>query len=169
MPESFAFIVDIGFSLGLIAVGGVFAFLALNMILTSVRMWLLAWASRAWPATEGQLTNAQLRPSGVRSVRFVPHVRYGYVVDGVYHVGNRINFESAQTYTREEAQQILDSYTAASAVTVYYDPRRPAQSTLEQRHVGVVAGLVMGLLVLAAPSALCLLPGLSFLFEALNK
>jgi hypothetical protein len=169
MTEPFASIVDFGFSLALIVAGGIFAFLALNMIVTSIRMWVLAQASKSWPATEGSVITAQVRPSGVRRVRFVPYVRYGYSVEGRYHVGNRICFESAQTYERDEAEKITASYPEGSPVNVYYDPARPAQSTLEQRHVGVLTGLVLGALVLVTPAALCLIPGLSFLVETITR
>src|SRR6185503_13348525 len=105
MPQWFATLVDFGFSLSLIAVGTLFAVLALNMLATSMRMWLLAQASRKWPSVEGKVIDAQIRTVGVRSPSSRPVVRYSYAVEGVRHVGSRINFESAQTYTRAEAEQ----------------------------------------------------------------
>ena len=169
MPQWIATLVDLGFSLTLIAVGVVFGVLALNMLITSMRMWLLAQASRKWPAAEGKVIDAQIRIAGVRSPSSRPVVRYSYAVEGAGHVGSRINFEGAQTYTREEAEQIIARYPAGSAVLVYYDPTRPLESTLERRHVGVAAGIFLGLLVLVTPSALCLIPGLTFFIETFTK
>jgi hypothetical protein len=117
----------------------------------------------------GTIVSIQTPPFQARRKLFYIHIQYRYVVNGQNHVGSRIRFELSRTYSPYEIEQFKAAHPPGSSVTVYYDPAQPTQSTLERRHGGVFFGLTAAPVMPGSISALCLIPGLTLLVEALRN
>lgn len=151
-----------------LAIGLLFGYFALRNIFEQIQTWRMARQSRAWTSTSGVIQTSEIIYEGVRSPRSQPRLIYTYQVNGVRYQGNRINFSFGQIFFKVEAAKVIALYPLHAAVTVYYDPAQPAQSTLEQRHADVVSGLLIGLVVFL-PTCLCLAAGIMGLTETLGK
>ena len=106
---------------------------------------------------------------GVRRNIPKPIVEYDYRVNGVQYHGSRIAFAFGNVYSRDEAEELVQRFAAGSQAAVYYDPDRPHESTLEQKHHGLGSGLLVNAVLLFSPTAFCLCVGLFGLAEALKK
>lgn len=116
-----------------------------------VTLWLLwqsvlAVRSGNWPTTPGVVIESDA--SGYKRVE--AYVSFRYLVDGVEYTGDRIRFGD-RVMSKEAMLAVRTKYKKAAAVTVSYNPARPAVSVLEP---GIHAGNFLYLLtVLAAAGA----------------
>ena len=113
-----------------------------------------------WPSTPGHIEKADIIWVGARSFSPRPVITYTYRVDGVPYTGNRIAFEFAHVYSRDEANAILRSFPAGSQPLVYYASAHPQESTLEPQTRGFAMGLLVSLILLFSPTAFCLCVGI---------
>jgi len=119
-------------------------------------LWVLARRSRTWPSTKGTITQAavqQTRPQRRGQARAT--VAYRYAVNRAIYTGHRVRFGGALNLNAADAQSTVAGLKTGATVKVYFDPRRPARSTLEQRASGLVLvwmglGLVIALLILSS-------------------
>jgi len=129
--------------------------LALSMaavaIIAGVRgAWLArrAKASMNWRPVDGTITRCTLQ----HTVRerwtmpdlhwYRPRVEYSYSVDGKDYVGKRVYFGAHEwrASSSESSEWILLDYPVGSAVQVFVDPARPAESVLERGRDAVANG-----------------------------
>jgi hypothetical protein len=94
-------------------------------------------ASVGWPSTTGQIIGSRLvTDHGSEDERYRAAVRYGYSVDGVRHVGDRVRFYyrwrfDDHYYDRAFVEEIVSRYPVGREVKVYYQPGAPENSVLE--------------------------------------
>ncbi|NCP85797.1 MAG: hypothetical protein CO094_10905 [Anaerolineae bacterium CG_4_9_14_3_um_filter_57_17] len=146
-------------ALMLVAIGLLFAYLALRNLFEQIQAWRLARQSRNWASVPGAIQTSKIIYEGVKSSRARPHITYTYQVNGTKYESDRINFSFAPIFWKKEAAAVLARYPIHTAVSVYYNPAQPAQSTLEQRHAGLAEGVFLGLIVFL-PTCLCLSTGI---------
>ena len=122
-----------------------------------------------WPSTPGHIEKADIIWVGARSFSPKPVITYTYRVDGVPYTGNRIAFEFAHVYSRDEANAILRSFPAGSQPLVYYASAHPQESTLEPQTRGFAMGMLVSLILLFSPATFCLCVGVVGLVETVGK
>lgn len=120
-----------------------------------------ALATQTWPSAAGTVVASEVRSftrwkDGVQSTLYTPGITYRYTVNGREYTSDRYSLgaESAWGASRI-AEKKVNEYPAGSPVTVYYDPKAPADSVLERRlsRGWLVWAMAFGLLVLALVSA----------------
>lgn len=80
---------------------------------------------------------------------YVPEVHFEYEVDGRFHQGKRVSFESEPSFpSRAKAEGFLEVYPPGSAVDVYYNPDQPDESVLSQNMRRTSASLIVGILLI---------------------
>lgn len=103
-------------------------------------------AAQPWPVAEAKVLNARVKTiepktaskSGPqhRSTMYQVIIAYSYTVDGKIFSGIApAPRQIADEEGASAAQAIADSFTAGSAITVYYRPERPAESRLSRVEV----------------------------------
>ncbi len=94
--------------------------------------------SESWPSVRGRLDSrkTEFTPGGRYSRRgYMVQVSYTYTVDEKSYRSDRLEFVTeAERHPDEEAARAVIAAFPAGPVTVYYDPRRPAQATLIRRY-----------------------------------
>lgn len=140
------------------AVFGTFSVLFVRGLWFGVPVYRNAQASAQWPSTEGTiLTNRVDRAvsQNGRSVSYSAEVTYRYSVNGQSYGADRIRFGTEGGSGEEEQRQVAARFAVGARVKVYYDPDRPAVSTLL---AGPREQSFLGLWLTIALLALCLLP-----------
>ncbi|MDH5324150.1 MAG: DUF3592 domain-containing protein [Gammaproteobacteria bacterium] len=92
--------------------------------------WIIISRSRRslqWPYALGQITESREQSE---HDALLPHVTYTYSVNGTPYEG-RLEFPVDLTPTQEFSRSIAEKYPLSKAVTVYYNPEFPQQSTLQ--------------------------------------
>jgi hypothetical protein len=82
----------------------------------------------------------------VRFDLFSPEIEYGYEVGGTSYHGNRYRYGD-MSFFDSSADRIVAAYPVGVAVTVFYDPRDPAESLLRPGLMGVDLFDALGLFV----------------------
>ncbi|MDD5466249.1 MAG: DUF3592 domain-containing protein [Anaerolineales bacterium] len=153
----------------ILCVGGLcllFAGIGTFLIYKGLQARKKAEASQGWPATTGQITQAQVSRSthtdsdGDTSTSYTPHVEYSYRVAEQEFTGKNITFGLTQSFSQPaKAQAVLARYPVGSQVSVYYDPNQPGDAVLERKAGGFTASLAIGAIFLLL--GVCLgIPGL---------
>ncbi len=151
-----------------LAIALVFGYFAVRLTYEQIQVWRLSGLSRTWPSTTGTILTSEIIYEGVRHPREQPIVTYIYHVDGTQYHGSRINFSFAEIFDKKGATDALAPYPQHARVTVYYDPEHPSQSTLEQRHIGLASGMLVGLIIFL-PTCLCFAVSFFGFTDALGK
>lgn len=146
---------DEGLPSWVIFIAGGFVLGGLFAIWFAWRTRALAAASKSWPQATARILRCSIRTmessddSSQSITRYVPVVEYEFDVAGEIIQGNRINFGGTPQFTSlERARRLATQYAEGSTVTVYYDPEKPSQCTLD-RHVsslGIVLLLGFGVI-----------------------
>lgn len=91
-----------------------------------------ARTSQQWSQTQGSIIFSSITPAHLSNdaVPYLPQVRYEYRVADQEYIGYRIGFFEGLSH-RREALGGVERFARGSEVTVYYNPRRPGQSTLD--------------------------------------
>ena len=104
------------------------------MALAGVRLTLLAWSMRRWPAAQGEVRSSDaLRFQSVgagQGARYRPEILYAFSVGGKEYTGVRRTLLAWQTSGSQSAEEVVARYPVGKKVTVYYDPRNPRESIL---------------------------------------
>lgn len=82
----------------------------------------------------GELVSPQ-RDGGQHELEEWPMVVYGYEVNGVKYISNRLRVEDTRGPTTGGGlytKQLFKRYPKGAAVTVYYNPQNPKESALER-------------------------------------
>ncbi len=154
---------------------GVLCFGSFILIFGAIAAWILytyfqqrraAGESAGWPATQGKIVLSTVMTSTTRHrtdsgmwverTSYFPKVRYEYSVLGKAYTGERIAFGAAKGHSAPaDAEKVLARYPVGATVTVYYNPRDPAEAVLEREMRGGAFLLFVGLAF--ALSTACLL------------
>ena len=95
-----------------------------------VRTWTVI-ASSGWPAVNGRVVNAEMKPCGKSGKPDChPVVKYEYEIDGRKYSGTVINPTKEGGYSEPEAKDLLDQFEKGRVVQVYYDPKDPGSAFL---------------------------------------
>ena len=122
-------------AIGLLVLFVAFAGAVLLLVLVIRRVALQAVRQKireaqAWPSTEGLVLASEVRDEGGEN-GWRAHVRYRYEVAGRVYDNSRIAV--AVEYGREGFQahrELAARFPAGAQVTVYYNPRNPADAAL---------------------------------------
>ena len=155
-----------------------YMFLLFGVVLTAVGGFkvIQARASNAWPMVQGTVLTSTVEKTESRSTRNVNRnrkrrslppvkistedrskkstsyqaaVTYGYTVEGVEHVGNRIVIGAVSSNKLARAEELVGRYPEGGEVQVHYDPEDPGSSVLEPGvHGGAYFLPVIGLIFL---------------------
>jgi hypothetical protein len=96
-----------------------------------------ARAALSWPATTGRVVESRVEPKSLPgdrpTIRFAPRIAYEYAVHDRAYRSERIAFaEAFWSLAPQGAAAKVARYPVGAEVTVYYDPRRPAEAVLER-------------------------------------
>ena len=101
---------------------------------TAWNVWC-ALQSESWPSSPGTILAAKVEvDSGSRGgLEYRASIAYQYAVEGRTYAAERVHFGDglASSWGLGLAQQEVNEHPAGSAVSVRYDPKRPARATLE--------------------------------------
>jgi hypothetical protein len=125
-------------------------------LVASFRHYQEARAQRTWASTEARILLREVGLSesptgGARQARFVPTLRYEFVVDGTQYEGSRLLSVTA-TDTEEAARAYLAQLP--ETVQIFYNPENPTESSIERTGMGWS-------LFLAAVGVLCCMAALA--------
>gem|GEM_PF-2162197 len=92
--------------------------------------------SSDWPTTTGVITESLVETLTdlEGEITYAPGVAYSYEAEGMIFPYNRLNYQPSAD--RSQAEEVVARYPLGAAVTVYYDPADPGQSTLEPGWAG---------------------------------
>jgi hypothetical protein len=135
--------------------GAAIATVGLVKLVTALRTWRTAAASRSWRRVEGVITESQVVPYRVRisgegsgSRIYRPMIRYRYTVDGNEYTSDRIYYgRPLGRPWRGQLDKLVRRYPAGRAASVYVPPGDPELGLLEP---GAKVGLYAGAAVFAA-------------------
>lgn len=135
--------------------------LGLFLLLFGILQQRQAIALQTWPSAAGVVIASELRSftewqDNVQRTFYTPGVVYRYTVAGREYTSDQHSLGAQTRWGRPEiAQKILARYPVETSVTVYYNPKAPAEAVLERRVTGgwLIWVLGIGLLTLALLSA----------------
>lgn len=108
--------------------------------------------SRHWPTIEGLVERLALYEAGHgRRLAYETRLSYVYALHGVHYRCSRVFWGDRTFLSTGEAnlqERIAEDYPEGAAVTVHYNPARPAEAVLEtgapfRMYVTVFAGLLL--------------------------
>lgn len=120
-----------------------------------------ALATRIWPSAQGTVVASEVRSftqwkDGVQRTLYTPGITYRFTVNGREYTSDRYSLGAETGWsTSRFAEKKVGGHPVGSPVTVYYNPKAPAESVLDRRLAGgwLVWALAFGLLALALVSA----------------
>ena len=136
-------------------------FLSLTFVLGLAMLWggVSAWRlyrgyqARSWPKAVAIIEASGVsRIPSLQASAWMPKVQYLYQVDGTWHRGDRIAFESQLKTNPSAAERTRAEFVVGHRIAVYYDPRAPARSVL-QATIGI-SDVIFA--TLGATAAVCL-------------
>ncbi len=115
---------------------------------------LLAWTAlhslraRRWPTADGQIVDCRTTFPTHNRLQGRVEVRYTYRVGAERHEAARVRFGDWLIYSAPAARAIAQRYPKGRRVAVRYNPRHPADATLEASATTLLY-LWLGLLLFA--------------------
>ncbi|MBS1812473.1 MAG: DUF3592 domain-containing protein [Acidobacteria bacterium] len=132
-------------ALGLVMAGAGLFYLAVPKL-------IISYHNQTWPSVVGQIVDSRWQNKLVSqnaarpNFKFTPKIEYSYIVDNTEYKGTTISLTSYDELDRQLGKTKLEQYPTGRRVSVYYDPRNPGVSCLEQEKptlIGVL-GAIMG-------------------------
>jgi len=108
----------------LILVGAGMTALGAWPLVIGVRYIRIGRRSRAWPTAPGRVTASKIVVGKYASF----YVDYRYEVAGISYDGDML--QAGDTATGAQVEALKEQYAVGTAVSVHYDPDRPATSVL---------------------------------------
>lgn len=134
-------------------IGGIVTILfGLIFVIVSIVMRKKAQAAQTWPVAPGQIlfstieTHTSTDSDGDTTTHYEPKVEYSYAVMGSPMKGTRISF-GAMGSDYKSAQKTSAQYPVGAAVSVHYNPEKPAESVLETTARGGTVFMVIGIVI----------------------
>lgn len=109
--------------------------------------------SQFWGIGEARILTAEVerdvrRDENGQSVTYMPHVKYGYQVDGQDYQGEGIGFGRPKFSVAKKAEAIVARYPVNGQVPVFYNPLDPGDAVLERVIFHPNAYLVLGMILI---------------------
>ena len=135
--------------IGVLLFGGVFVYLAFEVIRHETGNLRGGSASQNWPTVDGQIISSTIETKHTSgdSTRYYTVVEFEYSVDGTSFQGDRVYFGMQPTTHRSTAEDISRRYSVGRIVPVFYDPEDAQNSVLEpgtssQSWMGIGVGIL---------------------------
>ena len=130
-------------------VGLLFLGIGLLMLVFGLVQFRTAKASQDWPSVEGEIVHATVgvkvsRDEDGTSRSYAPQVLYTYSVRGQQYTSDRVTVGARRRYSSHRKAEAKLQYQNGEKVTVYYNPKKPAQAVLK---CGAVGGALPTLLI----------------------
>ncbi len=92
-----------------------------------------ACVAKSWPTVPGMVRTKEIwiRHGARGGGTYVPLLTYSYQVDGTFYTGDKISTDNLNSTSREDAQDVINSYSPDIPVTVHYSPSDPAHAVLQ--------------------------------------
>jgi hypothetical protein len=93
-----------------------------------------AWdAQQRYRSVTGTVVASELRSStGPEPATYRPRIAYRYEVDGQAHAGERYRFAASPSSDASASRALIDRHPPGSPITVWYDPRMPAEAVIDR-------------------------------------
>ena len=110
----------------------------------------MAAAAVQWPTVDGKVVSADVVKRVSKSDnewdRFIPKIRYQYVVNGVRREGEviRIGLDEMGYLTEDKAREHIARYPTGATIPVRYDPQHPEHAVLEMGELGAAGKIFAG-------------------------
>ena len=109
-------------------------------------------ATRTWLSASGRIVSSRVSHKN-NDVRYgpSPEITYTYEVNGKSHKGDVITRGGISSRGRKFSEAVVARYPKDSAVTVFYNPKKPSESCLERysmAHAPEWKWIVAGTLIL---------------------
>jgi hypothetical protein len=133
---------------GILCVAGMF------LIVAGHHLWRSGRETRSYTRTRGRVVRAEVeelpRPSEEGGTKFRPVVRYAFEARGRAYESERVAVGAPtgpDAQDAQDARRLVDRYPAGAEVDVWFDPRDPGRSVLEQGvpTSQIVVAVVLGL------------------------
>lgn len=108
-----------------------------------------AFKSKNWPTTEGTIISSEVG----RESRYVPKVKYIYMVDSTEFVSEMIRLTRPGQYkSKDDAAMVAAKYPVDSKVKVYYNPNKLDEAILDPGIKGEhIFMFFLGFIIFLAP------------------
>ena len=105
----------------------------LYMTWTGISGVFAASMAKSWPTVQGMLRTKELwtRYGSRGGTIYVPLMKYSYEVNGNAYTGEKISTDNLSSNSKEDAQDVIDSYSTGLSLTVHYSPGNPANAVLQ--------------------------------------
>jgi hypothetical protein len=123
-----------------------FLIVATILVVASAAMARAVRKVRRWPIAEGEVLSTTIRLRGDNGIRkrYLPVVRYKYLVDNVWRENDNVEHGMETTGHEAWARRIIARYPAGSKVAVRYNPDAPGESSLNAS-LGLLGWIVIAL------------------------
>lgn len=119
-------------------------------------------AIRRWPATRGRIISSRVIEEesasagehDTSSIIYRPEVHFEYAVGGREYASSRVQWVPRAASWRGLAEGVVARYAAGREATVYYDPTDPRRAVLEREGTGLLVGVSVLGIAMAAGAAL---------------
>jgi hypothetical protein len=119
----------------------------LLMVGLVIYLQVAANAVKDWPSVPGKVTSSRVSYDSSSSENgAVPFVTYTYEVQGKTYKENRISPGILTVAGETSAEKVVALYPKGKEVSVYYNPKNPAEAYLEkssQRQIGGMCGIII--------------------------
>ncbi len=135
-----------------LCVSGPFLALGIVFIVVAVNRRRKAQASLSWPTAPGVVVSSEVKESvstdedGPSTSSYRPKIVYTYQAGGATYQSDRYSF-GASSSNRRAAEQIVARYTPGMAVSVRYNPEKPAEAVLASEAGGFNVFLIVGIVL----------------------
>ena len=128
--------------------------------------------SRDWISTQGKVTSASIEPiyrsntqqSAVadQSFNYKVNIRYEYSVDGQTFMGDQLTAGLPNIVThKNDADDLLTTYSPDSISAIYYNPANPSQSALiTGKSIPIAGFIIIGVMIIV------IIVGISFIIKS---
>lgn len=132
--------------------------LAAGLVLAAAYLRGRIRSSHNWQPTQGTVTASASRYHHGRGGRYhYPVVSYAYQVGGRTFTHDRIAFGVGPASAHATAEAAAARYAVGSPLTVYVNPRNPADAVLERRETSLTIYFIAGIVfILAATVPVCM-------------
>lgn len=101
--------------------------------------------SQTWPSVEGRIVKSSVQGDSDENVKL--RLKYEYKVGDRPFQGQRVAFGGSPAFDEDSAHIALSLRREGSDVRVYYDPKRPAVSTLDRTAPHAKRDMIWGAII----------------------
>jgi hypothetical protein len=113
----------------------VLSLIAPGMLIHAFHMRSRVGASQSWPSVTGRITRSKIEKG--KENDHILALEYGYSVNGVPYTGKRVGFGASWNVPEKLAETESGRYRPDTAVTVYFNPKKPSDAVLLREAQGL--------------------------------